>query len=70
MNIQTIIDHEIIGNAYHDLPLMSMIHTFVCDQNNTMQDRCAALHKLDQVMGFDSPYPTEDDVNNYIQESI
>lgn len=66
MKIEQILSHPIVGNAYSDGELLHKIHQFVLDENNTTEDKLKALHRLDQVMGVDTDYPTEKDLNEYL----
>jgi hypothetical protein len=69
MKMQEILDHEIIGNAMSDMPLMDAIHDFVVDETNSVEDRCRVLYKLDEVMGLAGEMPTEAELNEYLSWS-
>ena len=66
MTYDEILDHEIIGNAMSDMPLMDAIHEFVVDESNSVEDRCRVLYKLDEVMGLAGKIPTEEELREYI----
>lgn len=70
MNIQEIQAAPIVGNAMSDEKLMDAIHEFVIDESNSMDDRCLALQKLDQVMGVETGLPTDDEVRDYVFVSL
>lgn len=60
----------IIGDAYHDGPLLQACHDFIADDSNAMEDKIKAIEKIDETMGEKSEKPiTEKDVNSYIKES-
>ena len=67
-SITKIVEHKIVGNAMSDDVLMSLIHDFVTDDANSIEDRCQALDKLDEVMGVGCEPATEQDVYQYIYE--
>lgn len=68
MNIQELKAKTIIGNAMSDACLLEDIHCFIVDTDNTLADRLAAMRRLDEVMGVDCPYPTEEELVQYMEE--
>lgn len=57
------------GNYAADSRLFLQLHQIAIDSGQPMAKRLQALHEMDEGMGVESPYPTEDDLKNYLAES-
>jgi hypothetical protein len=66
-DIERIIAFPIRGNAYADQKLMDLIHKYVINPKNHMNNKILALKKLDAVMGVDAKEITPADVEQYIK---
>ncbi len=60
-----------MGNAYSDRGLLDMIHNYILDPSNSIEDRALALREIDRVMGSDyiDERPHIDQVNDYIENN-
>jgi hypothetical protein len=62
-NIEQIINHVWIGNAYHDMPAFDAIDEFVLDTNNSLADKAKALRTMCECgMGLDPDEQSDEDL--------
>ena len=67
--IERILAMPIIGNAHHDGPLLVACGEYATDESNAMEDRIAALEKINATMGVDYVALTAADVAEYVAET-
>ncbi len=65
--LAAILATEIIGNAYHDMPLMDRIDAFL-KGDAPLAEKLQAMKKLDDVMGVGHEVYTEADLAEYIEQ--
>lgn len=58
----------VVGNAYSDSQVLTLLDQLIQDRTATMQDRLAAIDYLsNEVMGLDEPAATEKDLEEYLE---
>lgn len=66
MRLRQILNHPIVGNAYHDMPLMEAIDAYVSNKRTPVAGKLQALNKLDDVMGLEHPANAEHALKVYL----
>lgn len=69
MTIQEILDHQIYGNAYHDMDLWTRCEKIALDESNPIELRAAAVRKIDKIVGDEPSVGTNEQVvEKYVNE--
>ena len=66
--IQKLMNAEIIGNAFGDADTLNLAHAVLVDENESMDNKRQALHKIDEVMGECGGGYEEEDVIAYLED--
>jgi len=66
IDILEILDLPVIGNAFNDANIFTVIDDFIMDSTNKMSDKILCIKKLDETMGDIADSYGELDVIEYI----